>query len=79
MTRELRIPVRTVALWSPDKGLYFDLLLQGYFENGRSAQNQVDILPIGFSNAARVISGWDRRTHIFSDPYAGGVRKISSK
>jgi phage tail protein X len=73
----LKTATRPVALWSPDEGLYFEVLLQGYFENRKSAQIHADRLPPEISQTVRIISGWGNETHIFSDPYAGGIHRIN--
>lgn len=77
LTGTLKTATRPVALWSPEEGLYFEVLLQGYFENLKSAEIQTDLLPPEISQTARIISGWGDGTHIFSDPYAGGIRRMN--
>ena len=75
LSRQLHTPTRVMALWSPEKDLHFDLLIKGYFANGRSARDIKALLPEAFSQTARIIDRWDDDTRLYSDPYAGGVRK----
>lgn len=77
LLRTLKTATRPVGLWSPDEGLYFEVLLHGYFENRESAKIHADMLPPEISEKVRIISGWGDGTHIFSDPYAGGIRRIN--
>jgi phage tail protein X len=79
MGRKLEAATRPVALWSPEEGLYFEVLLNGYFRNRESALTYVDGLPPEISQTVRIIPGWDAGTCIYSAPYAGGIRKTSDE
>lgn len=74
-SRILHTSTRPMALWSPGQGLYFELLLKGYFRDRESARRYADTLPPEISQAVRIINGWNDDIRIYSDPYAGGIRQ----
>jgi general secretion pathway protein A len=66
---------RTMALWSASKGVYFDVLLYGYYESLENAQNHILTLPADFAQKASITSGWDEDIHLLSFPFSGGIRR----
>lgn len=72
------IPTRPLAVWSPINGLGFEIVLQGYFTSRQAAERYIERLPTSLREKVTAISGWSEGTRLYSDPYAGGIRKPST-
>ena len=72
--KEMQLPVRMFASWSPVHRLRFQLVLNGYFDSNEAADRYLELLPSRIADQATIISKWSDKTSLFSDPYGGGLR-----
>ena len=62
-------PVRLIPFWRPGGGTRFAVVLKQFFTKPETAQLQLNLLPLEYQAASRLVSSWGEGTVLFADPY----------
>lgn len=57
-----------IPFWNKNEGLQFSIVLKKYFIEGESAKEEMNKLPAGLLNRARIIDEWAEETTFCSNP-----------
>ncbi len=63
--------LRLIPHWTPAGGTRFSVVLKRLFNDEQTARDGLASIPAGFGLNSRVVSGWDRQSVYFADPYFG--------
>ena len=66
-------PVRLIPYWTPAAGSRFAVVLDSLFKNEKSARIRQEELSKALASGSEILSGWDKDTVFFADPYFGRV------
>jgi general secretion pathway protein A len=63
--------LRLIPHWTAAGGTQFSVVLNRLFTDEQTARDSLASIPAGFGLNSRVVSGWDRQSVYFADPYFG--------